>query len=224
MDNNQAVMQIRTRKLGLLISEARQITRRTQEECAATLGITVDEFAAIERGRKAPSLPELESLAYYLNIPLEHFWGNETLLKKGLDRNIAISLKELRNRVLGTKLRMARAQKNLSTDELSQKCSVPAEQIRLYESGKIAIPLPELEALAKVLDIRLSDIFDQQGPVGEWHSQHQEIQKFLGLHPNIREFILKPVNAPYIDVAIRLSELNVEKLRDLAEGLLEITF
>jgi hypothetical protein len=32
------------------------------------------------------------------------------------------------------------------------------------------------------------------------------------------------VNLPYIHLAIRLSDLSVEKLRSVAEGLLEITY
>ena len=34
---------------------------------------------------------------------------------------------------------------------------------------------------------------------------------------------LKPVNLPYLEIAQRLSGLSVEKLRAMAEGLLDIT-
>jgi len=36
-------------------------------------------------------------------------------------------------------------------------------------------------------------------------------------------FVLKPINLPYLELAKRLSEMSVDKLRDVAEGLLEIT-
>jgi hypothetical protein len=37
------------------------------------------------------------------------------------------------------------------------------------------------------------------------------------------EFVSKPVNRPYLELAQRLSKTNVENLRAVAEGLLEIT-
>jgi hypothetical protein len=46
----------------------------------------------------------------------------------------------------------------------------------------------------------------------------------MELPEDVREFICKPVNLPYLKLAMRLSELSVEKLRAVAEGLLEITY
>jgi len=40
----------------------------------------------------------------------------------------------------------------------------------------------------------------------------------------VRAFISKPVNLPYLELAMRLSDLSAEKLRGVAEGLLEITY
>ena len=50
------------------------------------------------------------------------------------------------------------------------------------------------------------------------------MQKFLELPPEIQLFASKPVNLPYLELAMRLSELNAEKLRAVAEVLLEITY
>jgi len=37
-------------------------------------------------------------------------------------------------------------------------------------------------------------------------------------------FVSKPINRPYLELAIRLSEMSVDRLRSVAEGLLEITY
>jgi hypothetical protein len=50
------------------------------------------------------------------------------------------------------------------------------------------------------------------------------IKDFQNLPADIQLFVSKPVNRPYIDLAIRLSGMSVEKLRSLAEVLLEITY
>ena len=46
---------------------------------------------------------------------------------------------------------------------------------------------------------------------------------FDGLSPELQDFISKPINRPYLEIAQRLGDMSVEKLRTVAEGLLEIT-
>jgi transcriptional regulator with XRE-family HTH domain len=62
---------IRTKKLGVLIRDARLSARRNAQECAEAIGVRTGIFRAYEEGSKAPSLPELESLVYYLDLPLD---------------------------------------------------------------------------------------------------------------------------------------------------------
>jgi transcriptional regulator with XRE-family HTH domain len=61
----QAQITIRAKKLGILIRDARLASRRTTRECAAAINVTNGIFIAYEEGRRAPSLPELETLVYY---------------------------------------------------------------------------------------------------------------------------------------------------------------
>jgi len=48
-------------------------------------------------------------------------------------------------------------------------------------------------------------------------------ERMKGYEVGALDFISKPVNRPYLQLAQRLSEMSVEKLRMVAEGLLEIT-
>jgi hypothetical protein len=50
------------------------------------------------------------------------------------------------------------------------------------------------------------------------------VGKFLDLPAPLQDFVCKPVNRPYVELALKLSELSVERLRAIAEGLLEITY
>ena len=49
------------------------------------------------------------------------------------------------------------------------------------------------------------------------------IINFIELPIELQEFILKPVNQPYLEIAQKLSRMSVDKMRDVAEGLLDIT-
>ena len=73
---------IRTKKFGVLIRDARLAARRSIQDCATAIGVKPSVFRAYEEGSKAPSLPELETLVYYLDLPIEHFWGKESKIRK----------------------------------------------------------------------------------------------------------------------------------------------
>jgi hypothetical protein len=49
------------------------------------------------------------------------------------------------------------------------------------------------------------------------------MQKFLELSEEMQNFVRQPVNRPYIELAMKLSSMSREKLRAVAEGLLDIT-
>jgi transcriptional regulator with XRE-family HTH domain len=225
MDKNKMLMQIRMKKLAIMIGDARRVSRRSVEECAAVMGVSTAEFQAIEGGKTAPSLPQLEALAYYLDVPVEHFWSNKVLTEnRPLDTAAHQTLRRLRDRYLGTRLRQLRMEASLTPQDLAEKTSLEAETIEQYESGRVSVPLPNLESLARALNIRIEDIFDKSGPIGEWRMQGEFVRSFIELSPRHQQFISKPVNLPYLELAIRLSDLSVERLRAIAEGILEITY
>jgi transcriptional regulator with XRE-family HTH domain len=82
MSTQEKLIQIRTRKLGLLVLDARNAAGKTVEQCASAMGVSPDQYKSYEAGEKSPSLPEVEGLAFYLNLPLEQFWGHSSLSGK----------------------------------------------------------------------------------------------------------------------------------------------
>ncbi|HZW03367.1 MAG TPA: helix-turn-helix transcriptional regulator, partial [Anaerolineaceae bacterium] len=119
MSTQHKIIEIRTRKLGLLIADSRQAACKSVDQCAKAMAVTPDTYQAFEAGEQSPSLPQLEGLAYYLDLPLEHFWDNTALSGRVEAEPLANidSLIRLRQRVIGTMLRMARTRMNLSTAE-----------------------------------------------------------------------------------------------------------
>jgi transcriptional regulator with XRE-family HTH domain len=221
----QVQIALRTRKLGVLIRDARMAARKTVSETARDIGISTSFLRAYEEGRKAPSLPELEVLAYYLDLPIQHFWSSEALSDDAA-RTEQIDLNRLaglRHRIIGILLRQKRLQASISIKALSLETGISTGRLTAYEMGEKAIPLPELEAILTVIGGRVESFFDQNGPVGKWMSDQGAIQEFLQLSPELRAFVCMPVNRPYLELARNLSQLSTEKLRSVAEGLLDIT-
>jgi hypothetical protein len=82
-----------------------------------------------------------------------------------------------------------------------------------------------LELLAKHLRLPVEHFLDNQdGPVGEWHRYHHAVRRFSELPREVQEFIVRHANIRYLEIAMKLAELPAGALRDIAEGLLEITY
>jgi transcriptional regulator with XRE-family HTH domain len=216
---------IRSKKLGILIRDARIAARRSVEECAEVMGIRKILFCAYEEGIRAPSLPELETLVYFLDLPLDHFWGKQakseqTSQYQNLDPQRVLAV---RQRKIGALLRQERMNASISIRNLEHATNIPGERIEAYELGERPIPLPELELLVKTLGGRIETFFDRSSPIGQWMMNEEAIQQFLEMPMELRQFVTLAVNRPYLELARKLSAMSKEKLRAVAEDLLEIT-
>jgi hypothetical protein len=57
-----------------------------------------------------------------------------------------------------------------------------------------------------------------------WDRTEENFLKFQGLPDEVRKFVLSPLNLGYLHVAMHLSEMPAERLRAIAESLLDITY
>lgn len=219
-------LDVRSKLLGALLKDARQYAGRTVKECAEVLGAPTGLYNAYENGSKSPSLPELELLAYFLEVPLSHFWGSVALTEKPDHRPPvpAPALTELRDRMIGAKLRQARLTSKLKIKEFAQELGISSGLLSAYEFGQKPVPLPELEVIAQRLSLKMEDLLESQGPVGDWESAQRLFERFKQLPPDLREFVVDSMNEPYLRLAQRLSQMSSEQLRSIAAGLLEITY
>jgi len=225
MDTRSQII-IRTKKLGVLLRDARLASRKTLQECAEAVGVTKGVFKSYEEGRRSPSLPELEVLIYYLKLPIHHFWGNEAI-SDDASPTAPLDLPRLlllRQRMIGALLRQEREKANMSVRALAHETGITGARLKAFELGERPIPVPDLEVLLGVLNSRVEELFDKSGPVGQWMTEQRAILDFLKLPSDLRTFASQPVNIPYLELARKLSSLSTNRLRSVAEGLLDITF
>lgn len=222
---NPISITLRSKKLGAIIRNARRQLDQSIEACSRAIEVSPDDFKKFEVGEQSPSLPQIEALAYFLNLPLDYFLGRENITLPSTPSQLKNleKLMRLRNRVIGAKIRQSRQNAGLSLEELSEQTHILKDELIAYELGELAVPLPQLEAITNILKQSPADFVDERGPVGNWRRQQRAVQHVEQLPADLQEFISKPVNLPYLELAQRLSEMSVEKLRAVAEGLLEIT-
>src|SRR4051794_33821059 len=111
MSQAETAQTMRSKILGVLIKDARQVRELDLAACAAAAGCSTEALAAIEDAQASPSLPELELLAYVLDVPLNYFWGDTVLSEQRPSERAALPAAEvaaIRQRIVGALLRQAR--------------------------------------------------------------------------------------------------------------------
>ena len=222
---HKIAIDIRAKKLGVLIRDARLEAGESMKACGEVLGTSGYMISQYEQGNKSPTLPQLEVLAYFLDVPMERFWGQEIHSDlEPIDELEQVTERiQLRHRIIGANLRKAREEAGLSLTEVADLLDITTYRLKSYEVGKLELPLPELEALLSIYNLPLEEFRDKKGVIGEWATEKHAVSLFLDLGPEMQQFVVKPRNKPYLKVARKLSHLSAEELRAVAEGLLEIT-
>lgn len=215
---------IRGKMIGVLLRDARLKAGRSLEDCARLLRTTPGVIESWEYGDEIPSLPQLELLAYYLDVPVSHFWGLDTLEAV---RDEKISAQEeymaLRNRMIGALLRLAREDMGKSLDQMAEESGMPVEQITAYEMGEQAIPMHALTVLSNCVKKNIPYFLESHSHLGEWLSLREEWQHFTKLPDDIRRFAANPLNLGFIEIAVMFSQMPADKLRKVGESVLNIS-
>jgi len=220
---DKQMLSLRSKILGAMMRKARVAAGKSRSEMSALIGGTSGSLSSMERGTRAASLPELELFAYCLDTPLRPFLGSERAPGKSQEELNPKLIIALRQRMIGALLRTHRTEAGLTMRELAGMSGLSSRRLSSYEQGDRAVPLPELEALAAGLGRQVEDYLDTEGTVGEWDARQQSFETFLELPIELREFLSEPTNRPYLDLARNLSEVSIDRLRALGQGLLDIT-
>ncbi|MDK2981263.1 MAG: hypothetical protein PWQ55_1610 [Chloroflexota bacterium] len=200
---------------------AREASGKTTTECAKLLGISTSRIRSYESGRYTPSLPELEALSYVYNLPLPALLDPQALARfiHRPDVEQLNQLLDIRQKIIATRLQLAREAMGISYKELSRQTHITTGRIKKYENGEQPIPLDELTALSEVLDVDFENLLDRESPIGHWQSRLIKMLSFSELSEETQTFALEPENQATIALVKRLQEIGPDQLEQLAESL-----
>jgi len=215
---------VRARMVGVLLRDARADAQRSIEECASLLHVEPELVEMWEYGDATPSLPQLEILAYYLDVPVSHFWSATTLQSEKAERTHAqTEYLALRDRMIGVLLRQAREDAGLSLEALSERSGLPTEAIARYELGEQPLPLNMLTVLANCVNKNMSYFLESSSHIGEWLTLREAANRLVELPEDVRRFVTNPLNRGFIEIAMMFSQMPTDKLRKIGENFLDIT-
>jgi transcriptional regulator with XRE-family HTH domain len=226
MEISQATS-VRNRIIGTLVKRARLKAGKTQQECAEYLGCSLFAFSRYEQGRQGLSLPQLEALAYLLDVPLASLWddGYAQPEEPSAETLPLAQMMLLRRKILAVQFRQCRQAVGFTQRELGQLLGCPVHRIAAYERGERDIPLAELEIAAERCGKELAHFLDERTiPLSVTEQGRQALARLRGLTPEVRDFALNPSNALYLHIAILLSSMKADSLRQIAETILDITY
>ncbi|MEM9774014.1 MAG: helix-turn-helix transcriptional regulator [Chloroflexota bacterium] len=217
------VDQIRAKILGVLVRDARIHAGRSLAETGAALGVSAEMLEQIERGDQIPDMPFLEALSMYLNVSFERFWGDQTL--GGYPVGDYGELLSKRRSGIAAQIKSMREEAGKSVEEMAKDAGMDAAYLSQLENGETAVTVFDAEKITNGLSVSVSVLQDKlvDSPLRE----HEELQKLIKqlreLPEDLRAFIAQPVNQPYLSMAMKLSKMEVNRMRDFAADILEIT-
>ena len=217
---------IKQKMLGVLMQNARQAVGLSVEETAKLLGISGDTLTDFELGKEEAGVSILESLADICGIPVSYFWTDNPLPKLNKTPNAPKTM-ALRRKMLGILLNQARAEADLSAENVAEAIGCTPDILAQYEKGEIDIPLSQLRALAAQYEVTLDDFASELSLNG--NGQKSTLAPITSTDldqypPDVQKFLQNPSNVLYIKLAMKLHTLSADTLRALAEGILDITY
>jgi len=217
----------RNKIIGVLLRDARLCSGTSVQECAQALSREPEWFLRAELGEVGLTLPQLESVAHVLHVPLSRFLGDVELPDDGRE-GAAVPYADImttRRKIIGVILRQSRMQAGRTVEDTGAALDLTPDQLEAIERGEAEIGLAELEALAGELGLPF-DAFVAEDLVAFPTEVEEGGGGELPAHiaDEIRDFVLQPINLPYLQIAQNLSEMPAETLRQIAAGLLEITY
>lgn len=223
MDHDESY-RIRAKMVGVLLRDARVKAGRDIEDCARLLHVPAEQVEQWEFGDEAPSLPQLEILAFFLGVPISHFWGVDTLEKT--ERDLVASQSDylmLRDRMIGALLRLAREEKELSLEDVSAQTGIESALLEQYEAGEMPLPMHELTVISNALGKNITYFLESNSHLGDWLTLREQWKDFTRLPEDIRKFVANPLHVGFIEIAILFSQMPTDKLRKVGESVLNIS-
>jgi len=226
MISQQAAL-LQNKIVGAAIRNARTRAGIDLEVCAQAASLSTEELAQAEMGELGLTLPQIEVLAHLLDVPVTYLLGETELPveEETQDTLPYENVMVIRNKIIGVILRQARLAQGRTLDDVAASIGYAPEDLARIELGEIPLPMVELRALAEVLNLPFERFLDEDIiPLTAAQRNARDLRRLAHLPAEVREFILKPINAPYLQIAMNLSDMPAESLRQIASGLLEITY
>lgn len=227
------LLSIKKKKMGMKLAMMRQECGYSLEGLANATGMDPALLSEVEQGTVNPSLPQLENLAFAFGRSIDELASEKPAetLRKNWDSSELIKREKLHDRIIGLKLKKSRLNQQIAIESMAQVCGLTPAEVEAFESGKDSIPFLTLVTLCHELGFPYSELISVQVNTPVQPTSNETLPEqtpatpltALDLPDYLVDFVSKPVNLPFVELAHKMSQMEARKLRSIAESILEIT-
>jgi transcriptional regulator with XRE-family HTH domain len=210
------------------IKKIRRLKNRSLHDCAKVLNIPKERYHLFEEGNGVLSLPELELLAIFLEVSMQSFFQDSDL---ELDETALLSeekmpkYKNLRDKIIRTKLNREMENKGISVENLNDKTGISLQTLKSYQENGESIPFDHLTQITKHLGIPINSLLqdtfesDEEFAVEEdqeqtqWHPEYQDGREIPFEEETPQTVLLEAVKSLSMTDQAEIAKLLLEKLK-----------
>lgn len=167
-------------KIAERVKKIRKLKNRSLHDCAKRLDISKKDYHQFEEGQGVLSLPEIELLAIFLEVPIPSLFEPS---EAGLDRLLLLSderkpsYKHLRNKMIQTKLNIEMADLDISVENLNQDTGIPLETLKSYQNNGARIPFAHLAIICDRLGISIKSLLPEETQANQEAPMHEHLKQ-----------------------------------------------
>lgn len=205
------------------IQEIRKSKLRKVKDCAAFLNISKEDYRNFERGKLQLSLPEVELLAGYLDVPIQSFFQDEPYSPQTSplhDKNIRLRYKKLRQKMIQAMLIIEQTSQGNNLDHLYDLTQISTKKLKSYQRGKKSIPLDHFLAICKALKVTPEVFFHPSKAVAEQDGDDTQPVKWQPEFPEELEENTLSDDDVYQTLIDAIKNIPIEAQAELAKTVL----
>ncbi|MDT8381184.1 MAG: helix-turn-helix transcriptional regulator [Brevefilum sp.] len=210
------------------IKKIRKLKYRSVHDCAKVLNIPKERYHHFEEGNGVLSLPELELLAIFLEVPLQSFFQDSDL---ELDKAALLSeekmpiYKNLRDKIIRTKLNLEIENNGISVENLSDNTGISLQTLKSYQENGESIPFDHLTRITELLGIPINSLLqdtiesDEEFVVEkvqeqtQWQPEYQDGREIPVEEETPQTVLLEAVKSLSMTGQAEIAKLLLEKLK-----------
>lgn len=207
------------------IRKIRKAKQRSIHDCASLLEVSKEHYLRFENGTAPFTLPDLELLAQFFDVPLTAFFNDSPLESYSLSLptdTLKPQYIQLRHKMIRAKFNQLREQTGVTLDELQKETEIPKEDLLDFDDGNAPIPISSLIKIINCLGVSLDQFFKQDDqPINEITGVHSEATpKWRPEYPEGESGRVKKDRERYEQLVSALKQISKEDQARIAKLLL----
>jgi transcriptional regulator with XRE-family HTH domain len=201
------------------IQQIRKSKQRSIHDCALILDIPKEDYLRFEEGMAPLTLPEIELLASFFDVPLSTIFNDsipEVTPLSALPLETRTTYKDLRQKMIQVKLILLRDEAGISLEKLQEMTGISSEDLEAYDSGNKPIRFDHLLQICGCLGQPVDAFFSEEPDFMQSPDSLHSQQKWQNEYPDRSN----PIEDPYQQLVDALKQTPKEDQARIAKELL----